>query len=119
MGESPVYDTEVIYDKDTSVLPIYVTEGEDETAYDLTDHTIKGVISTNRLDTKKLVLTVTSHTSPTGGESAITITPANVVTMGGVGDYWLTVVLVNGSAQELTLLTVHLEVRERISIAEP
>lgn len=95
---------------DSPTLAIKITS--DGVDYPLTGHTLSWLFSKERASAALLQLDVTSHTDATAGESAVTLTPANLTTIGGAGEYWLTVVDVAAGA-ETTIVVANLTITAR------
>ena len=104
-----------VFTLDTSVFPVTITQTTSgvTTAVNITGHTLSWIISAQRDSVSLLTIDVTSHTSPTTGVSSLTLTPANITTIGGEGDYWLTCVDVDSSGFELTRIVMTLNVTAR------
>lgn len=100
----------VCYLGDTTEWPVEITA--DGVAVNITGHTLSWLVSATRAGAVLLQVDVTSHSDPTAGLSALTLTPANLVTIGGEGDYWLTGIDVNGGT-EITRVVATLTVTAR------
>lgn len=99
------------YSGDTTVFGVTVTDGG--SAYDLTGHTLVWLVSATREGTAALLTkTVTVHTNAAAGLSALTLTPADLATIGGPGSYFLIGIEVDGTA-EVTRAVSNLRIRGR------
>lgn len=101
------------YTGDTTSFPVEITENG--TAMNITGHTLSWLISSTRDSDKLLQIDVTSHSAPTEGKSTLIITAANLVTIGGAGDYWITCVDVDALGKEITRVVANLLVLARVA----
>lgn len=96
---------------DTTQWPVEITA--DGVAVDITGHTLSWMVTAERTGTPLLQVDVTSHSDPTGGESELELTAANLTTIGGAGEYWLTGVDVDDADDEITRVVARLKVHDR------
>jgi len=99
------------YNHDDKAWSVHFTSGDDD--YDLTGLTASWVFSTKNGDRNKLQLDVTDHAEPTEGLTTLELTPANITTLGGPGNYNLWCVLVDDADDEITRLFMTLVVHRR------
>lgn len=110
-----------VYLGDTTVIPVEVTTDNsteflapvDPTPVDLTGHTLSWLFCATKTGTPLLQTDVTNHSHADAGESSLTITPANLVTIGGEGQYYLWCIEVDENTTEVTRCLVMLNVIDR------
>ena len=102
-----------VYRGDTTPLPVAITQGDPPAAYDITGHTLSWLFSARRAGPVLLQIDVTDHSDPEKGLSELPITAANIVTIGGVGEYWLHGIDVDGDGNEVTDVVARLVVADR------
>lgn len=105
--------TITIYDNDDTVLPVRITS--DGSAYDITGHTLSWLFCGRNTVSAKYQLDVTDHDDPSAGLSSLTITPVIVAEIGGVGNYTVFGIDVDGSGNEITRASFKLAVAHRPS----
>lgn len=82
-------------------------------AVDIAGHTLSWLVSATRDGAALLQVDVTSHSDPAGGVSALTLTAADLETIGGAGDYFLTGVDIDALGHEVTRAVCNLRIRGR------
>lgn len=99
------------YVGDTTEWPVEVTA--DDVALDLTGQTLSWLVSATRSGAVLLQVDVTDHEDAENGESSLTLTAANLTTIGGAGEYWLTGIQVDAEDAEVTRVVARLQVLDR------
>ena len=109
--------TLTVYVGDTSQFPVEITSIDSEgveTAVNITGHTLSWLVTAAETAGPVLLQKdVTVHSDPAAGLSELELTAANLTTIGGAGEYWLTGVDVNGSAEEITRCKAKLVITDR------
>jgi len=100
------------YVGDTTQWPVEITTGG--VAMDITGHTLSWLVTAEETEGPVLLqVDVTDHGDPTAGDSELELTAANLETIGGAGNYWLTGIDVNESDEEITRCVARLAIVAR------
>lgn len=101
----------ICYDQDTTVFPVRLTE--DGSPHDITGRTLSWLFLPTDSRTVLHQIDVSEHADPSAGESSLEITPADVETIGGPGEYTLIGIEIDDEDAEITRVEIVLRVKER------
>jgi len=97
---------------DTVCIPVtFVT---DDSTEDITGYTISFVFSGSRAKELLLQVDVTVHDDAETGRTSLTLDPVDLIDLGGIGSYWLTIIEVNEDDEEVTRAMLLFKIESRI-----